>query len=760
MKQVKLSKTGLRQRSVLIALLVAYSGVASPLAAEQLYIEEIVVTARKKVENLQEVPSAVNVLSGLRVERERITSTEDLIVKIPTFNLNAASHTQATPGLRGATSNNTSPGGDQSVGLFVDEVYYGGSADWHPDLFDVERIEVLRGPQGTLFGRNVVGGALNVVTRNPSDELEAKIKIGVGNFDLFEFAGFISGPLGNNWSGQIAISSRDRGGLTRNTYVDSAEAGTKSRTDTLDRQSLRAKLMYEGEAIDWIGTLGLSRDRSEGPGKDFVGPPTPAAGLPLETQMRNSFPDNDPDTVASAAVNQNDSFYRTLSSRFTWDSPLGEVVALTAYREIDVEESGLDILGVPLPDIVEVGNNEEFEQFSQEVRISSTIGERIEYTAGVYYFNQDAFNAQPFYLGFIDGTFFGFLQGLLTPHPVPPGGVLTTASTQNMAIETESVAAFVSASFSITDALTATVGVRYTDEEKDGWASVSQTDPNLPGNFIFPFYDRIGLEGSWESTTPKFIVDWKATEDVMLYASYSEGFKSGAFDHDSDPQNTAVPLDPEEVESTEIGAKTTWFDNRLQFNISAFFADYTGAQNGFFDPQLGRGVLINVGELEVDGIEIDVTAVLGSRLTVGGSLAFTESEVAEDAVEFPGNKAALTPDRAGNIWFSYDFPVGANGELTLSADYTFKSEFFTEISNAPNFETEVDGLVNARIEYRPSERFVVSLWGKNLSDERYILYGNDLAGFAYPPGYPGSALANMPRWNERRTAGLSLTIDL
>ena len=738
--------------SAILSIGVAFP--ACPLyAQDSLQLEEVVVVARKREENLQDVPAAVSVMAESQIERQRIFGTQDLALRIPTFNINAATTTQVTPGLRGATSNNTSPGGDQSVGLFVDEVYYGGSADWNPDLFDVVRIEVLRGPQGTLFGRNVVGGALNVITRTPDEEFYGKVEIGVGSENLVEMGGLISGPIGGNWYGQLAANVKSRDGLSKNTYVDPAgNAGNENETDTIDRQNLRAKLRWASDNLEWIGTVGFSRDKSHGPARDFVGPALPESVLPLETQIRNGFPDNDPDTTASSEINHNDAEYQSYVSRFTWNSDVGELVAITAYRDVKNDESGADIFGAPIDNHVEVPNYEEVEQFSQEIRFSGMFGEKFEYTTGVYYMKQEALNEQPFYLTLVGGTFLGSILGL------PDQALHRTASQQNMQVDTTSWAAFVHGTYDLTDSLRLSVGVRHTQDEKEGWASVSEYG-GLPDNFIFPTYPRVALDEDWSKTTPKISIDWAASEDVMLYALYSEGFKSGAFDHGASGEDTRIALDIEEAESLEIGGKAEFFNNRAQVNVAAYRVDYTGAQNGFFDPEQSRAVLVNLGDLEVTGVELDLTALVSEGLTIGASLAWTDSEVAEDAPEFPGNKAALTPDFGGNIWFTYDIDLGDHGTLSFAADATYKDDYFLEISNAENFRTEIDGLFNASIEYRPTDSMNIRLWGKNLSDERYMIYSNDLSVFGYPRGYPGSAEARMPSWNEARTFGISFTMD-
>lgn len=727
---------------------------------QSLVIEEILVTARKKVENLQDVPISINVLTGDQIVAQRIASTEDLIARIPTFNINSNSPTSVTPALRGATSLNTTPGGDQSVGLFVDEIYYGGSSDWNPDLFDVERIEVLRGPQGTLFGRNVVGGALNVVTRDPGDQFEGRVLFGGGTYGFTEMAGYVSWPISDRWSAHLAASDKSRDGLLTSTYSGRlGNTGDRANTDALDKSSMRAKLRYEGESIEWILGASYTKDNSSGPTRDYIGPALPETILSAADAALYGFPDDDPDTTASPVEAQRNAEFVTLNSKVTWDTAFGEIISLTGYRDVESDETPVDVIGVPVFEQLDSNSIDSVRQFTQELRINSSFGDNFDYTAGVYYLDQDASEAGCVCFTFHDGTFFGFIQNLISGltggalPPVPAGGSLFVDSNQSMDLNTTSIAAYFQGTYRFSDAFAATLGVRWTEDEKTGFSTVTGTP-----NFIFGSYVDAPLDGSWSSTTPKFILDWRATENVMLYASYAEGFKSGSFQYGDDAQLATAPFEPEEVQSIEVGAKTQLLNDRLQLNLSYYDATYDGAQNAFFDPVAGRVVIVNVGELEVKGLEVDLVALLTEGLSVGLNYANTDSEVIDDP-DFEGNQAALTPDNAMALWATYDIDLNNGGGLTFGLDYQYKDDFFTEISNEEPFATQIDGLLNARIAYRPNDRVTVSVWGKNLTNELYKLYSNDLGGFFFPAGDPRSAQVVMPRWSERRTAGISVTID-
>ena len=262
---------------------------------------------------------------------QRIASTEDLIARIPTFNVNSNSPTSITPALRGASSLNTTPGGDQSVGLFVDEIYYGGSSDWHPDLFDVERIEVLRGPQGTLFGRNVVGGALNVVTRDPGDEFEGRTLFGVGTDGYTEIAGYVSWPINDRWAAHLAASDKSRDGLLTSTYSGRlGNTGDRDKTDDLDKSSFRAKLRYakRNQPSGSLAPRTQKTTRRVRPGTTLA-LTLPETILSAADAALYGFPDDDPDTTASPVEAERSAEFLTLSSKITWDTDFGEIISLT-----------------------------------------------------------------------------------------------------------------------------------------------------------------------------------------------------------------------------------------------------------------------------------------------------------------------------------------------------------------------------------------------------------------------------------------------
>lgn len=726
---------------------------SSQAGADKLGLEEIVVTATRRTESAQDVALAISALNAEDIAVNKINSVGDLIGRIPSFAINSFSKQRLIPALRAASANNPTPGGDQSVALFIDDVYYGGSADWQPDLFDVERIEVLRGPQGTLFGRNVVGGALNIITSAPTAEKTAKVAVSVGTDDLLDFDALISGALSERVHAQLVVSSRTDDGRTRNVFLGED-------VDSTDRKAARLKLrIMPSDALIWDLSLSYNRDHSGGAARDFVAgrsgfQPFNTAGweqylTPQEFAAMTSFrPDRDEDTSHSCCRgNTVRSNSMTAINRLQYDATWGSLISITGYRDREEVLDPTDVLGVPAPILV-AGYPTDFSQLSQEVRFVSPSERRLRYVAGLYYLDINQFENEAFSYYLLPNTFFGFLQSVVFGLPLG-----RFQPERIMDINTESYAAYVQGDFDITSSLTLTVGARYTRDEKSGYSQV--LDRTGRTNFIFPNYPRTVLQGEWSETTPRIALSYKIRPDVMVYTSYSEGFKSGAFNFASTSALSALPFDPEFVESFEAGIKSQFWNDRAQLNATYFHARYDGAQNAFVTPQ-GVPVVVNVDDTKVDGVEMDLEARLFAPLSVFVNYAYTKGEIAGG--EFDGNDPAMTPENAFTLGTVMTIPV-AHGEWSLRADYQYKSEYFLEVSNEPAFATGNKGLVNANLTYSNTDRdWRVTLWGKNITNERFVTYGQDLVGFLYPGSpNPQNLPATMPRYNSPASFGLTVT---
>ena len=366
------------QRSVARVLLL---GLALPVGSPALaQLDEIVVTAERREQSLQDVPVAVTAFTADRVESLRLEDFEDLSIQIPGFSVNSFSKTRINPALRGGSSSLASAGAEQAVGLFIDDVYFGGPGDFELELFDVERIEVLRGPQGTLFGRNTTGGLINVVTRDPGDELEGKVQATVGNYDLNQLGAYLSAPLNDRVSASIAISSRDREGTSINTV-------TGNDVDDINRSAVRGKLLWRPND-DWSVKLGLTHTRASETGiaRDAV---SAQSTVDLDVLVDQNFVlDNNPRRVQMFQ-----------DGRFSSDQWVGSLhversfsnvslQSITTARSFDADTTPISLTGVPVP-LFALGDSREVDSFTQEFRLVSNNSERFSWQTGFFFFTSD-----------------------------------------------------------------------------------------------------------------------------------------------------------------------------------------------------------------------------------------------------------------------------------------------------------------------------------------------------------------------------------
>ena len=672
----------------------------------QVQIEEIIVTAEKREQSLQDVPVAVTAFSETYINEARIDGTTDLVGHIPNFHLAPFTRVQALPTLRGAQSGEDGPGLDQPVAMFVDDVYKGRVTDWDLALFDVERIEVLRGPQGTLFGRNVVGGLINVVTKKPTEETRIVLEAGSGRFDLIDVKGVISGPLleDSGIYGSIAFSSKTRDGFTFN-------QATGKHVDSVDKQSGKAQLRFvPNDEFEVLLQADLMRDTGFGQHRDYVGP------APTSAEFGGFMPDDDPDTTNQPNDGGVDRTSWGTSMVVDWDMGFAQIKSISAYYEDEATLPATDVFGSPLPDLLVETQEFDLEQFTQEIRISgdNAIQGRLNWVVGMYYLYIDHTRDRNFVTDFAEGT----IIGDLFPGAAEPDFLETTLNN-----ETDSISGFFQGTFSILDNLRLTVGGRYTHDKKDGVVSHAGT------SFIFttgaPF--SLPVSESWSKYTSRVTLDFDLTEDIMVYATYSEGFKSGGFIQFGLPTAEAhtVPLNPESAKNYEIGVRSSWFKNRVTANITAYMVDYTDLQ---VSQLVGTTFLqTNAGKAEAEGVDVELNAAITEGLTAWINYNYFDGEYTSDEL-FPGNEM-VSPPHAFSTGMAYRQQLGDKGALRMRLDVQHKDEYFQDPANEPGIVNGLDSIVNASITWELKSNWAFTLWGKNLTDERAYNYLNDSTPF-------------------------------
>jgi len=740
----------------LSAILVGLSLSVSAAAAEEpeQLLDEIVVTAQKRAENVQDVPIAISTFDGQTLEAARVYEFKDLVGRVPSLSVNTYSRGISFPALRGASVSQPSITGGQSVGLVVDDVVYTTSADWDLSLYEIEQMETLRGPQGTLFGRNVVGGVINVTTRRPADELGGQVRLTVGNYDRYEARGYVDIPAGDSWRTNLSFFRQENSGTTYNRT-------TGNDVDATDKYGLRGIAEFEGENLNGLFTAEYQRDTSGGVGRDYLGP---------ASELDPGFmPDTDPRVVDQEIDGDYDMTSWMASAKFAYTTSFADLVSISAFRKRE-QNFSTDMLGTPVS-AFNTAVDVDLDQFTQEFRLVSNGDGPLTWAVGAFYMNLDLVEDTYDFYRLGPGTYLGELQsclrlgtdsspvcGLLDLPPGIPGDpAFVEDPTYNAFVDsrTKSYAGYAQLTYALTDKLNLTGGLRYTYEEISG---VLSEDGPVPFRVPEGPYS-VNVSDSFDAFTPKVSLDYKITPDHMIYATVAKGFKAGAFVHNEAADLTSIPVDPETAWNYEVGVKTVWSD-RVRLNAAAFVVDYTD-QQVFYVAEDGAVVVDNAGEVNVNGVEVDLEAAITDNFFVWLMYSYLDGEV-KNLPDIPdGNEPAQLPPNAASFGGSLSVPLAA-GSLAFRAEVLYKSDYYLEVTNEPQFLTGWDNLVDASISYlSDSERFGVSVWGKNLTDETVQVYGQDLAQFFYLsiPQLLEGTYVNAPRYNEPRTYGVSLTFS-
>ena len=729
-------------KPLLLASAVAATLVA-PMVQAQLVLEEVIVTAQKRAESLQDVPISVQAMDGQRMQDAGIQKIEDLANYVPNFNM-----TESAVGnqvfMRGVGSG-VNQGFDQSVGMFIDGIYAGRSQQFRTPFLDVAMVEVLRGPQGTLFGKNTIAGAINITTARPSDTFEAEIRA-LYEFEYgdTEYEGFVTGPITDNLSGRFAARYGEKDGYLDNKALNEDEANREedafrgsilwTPTDTLEfiLKGETGSFDVEGRQTQVSNLDGLFQVPAFGISQ-------PLAGL---TDPREDGKVDDDKFADSHSREQTDTDSDNIVLTVNWD--LGEflVTSITGYSGYEFQElSDVDFTDLRF---IQQDIDQDFDQYSQELRLTSPLGERFEYIVGFYYQDQDLENK-----GRID---FDLAEAGITTLPS------TDLSTyREFEQDAETWALFGQGTWHITDSWHLTVGLRWNNEDKDATqrlvvADFGETTPTSnPFNVVLANavagtvpheYDE---NRSVSDTAPTVTLTWDYSDDTMLYARYAKGFKSGGF---NEAETTGVldrfRFDDEEADAFEIGSKMILLDGAATLNTAVFYTEYTDRQVSSFEGV--TFVVGNAAESTSQGVEMDGRWLVTEHLTIGASLAYLDSEFddfknascqALDTTpgqpctqDLSGEDTQFAPEWSGNLSVQYRRPLTDGLEFIGQADANYTDDYFYAQDLDPEEQTDSYTEYNARLAIaETSGKWEVALVGKNLSDETTNIHGNDIPSF-------------------------------
>jgi iron complex outermembrane receptor protein len=696
---------------------------------------EIVVTARRVEENLQRVPASVSAFNERALERIQAIDPTGLQGAVPNLNIvqGRGSSNATNIFIRGIGQPDALQTFDPAVGLYVDDVYYSRIRGTQLDLLDVERMEVLRGPQGTLYGKNTIGGALKVVTRRPGSTLRGNISAAVGNYDQREIKASVSGPLSPGFSAGLSVLRSKRDGFVRDRVLD-------RRYNDKDTTAGRATLaITPSDRLRVDLTADISRDDTAMTVGQPINSLTYLFGGTALALPTNPNPDDYDFTARTSATLPNSSKMTHWGTHATVAYDLSDALTLrsiTAYRDLEYRDY-IDIDATQLENggdvLVDVDQN----QRSQEFQLTWS-GERVQGVAGFYYLKENVGSHQEAYGDELIGPAFG--------NP-------TFLRTIDDDLATTSVAGYLNGSLSLTDALRLSAGIRYTREEKEYFRTTTASS-NITGPFAPLFNNTVvfNRKGKWNDVSPMVSLDYQFSRAAMVYARYAKGFKSGGFNGRANSAAEAVAYEPETVHSYEGGFKST-LAGMLRLNGAVFWNDYRDFQARVSSTDASQGVTLptltvfNAGKLRIRGAELEAALTPVAGLLLDTQIGYLDADYKEFAdVRFTatgGSRAfqtpAFSPKWTMRFGSQYSADLGSSGSVTFGGQLRYRSRTALSVDNTfTNSQTEIAGLfqpsywlTDARIVWEnAAKRLAVGLYGQNLGDQRYKTEGQDFSSIA------------------------------
>ncbi len=740
------------KKKIVQAMLVAPVFCSGVALAQQL--EEVLVTAEKRSENIQDVPLSVAAIGGNDIKVGKVTDLNDVAMKVPGMAFNEFNVGEPNVYIRGIGNSSDSAASDQAVGVFLDEVYIGRTGGVGFDLFDLERIEILRGPQGTLYGKNTIGGAINIVTSRPSQEDEVRLSVSAGNYDLTNVQGLVSGGITDTISGKLVAQFKQRDGYGKNVisedqvttlgdlsnsrYIGKSigASGNGDRLDDANKRAVRGQLLFDlSDTMNLLVGGDYSRDKSNGTCRHLQNLDDAVQGLGAfwELGMSDKYKSDDRNCSTQFNVDQKRDI-SGLMARFEWDLGWSDFLSISAWRESDYnfvdDLTGIPLLdltapsppGVPLPpgswtppENVIDGVDENASQYSQEFRLTGS-NDSLDWVTGVFYMEEDVDRKEEFYTQYNTLLQDGFgLAGI--------GDVLFTQKNT-----TTSMAAYAQVDWHLTKQWTLTYGGRYSyDKKKITQDAIDLLDSGVPTGvplILPPFPAPVKANDSWSDYTNKVTVRYQPNDDLMFYATFSQGYKSGAFPAQANqPSVAATPVDPETVDNYELGMKSTWWDNRIEFNVTLYDMDYSDLQ--VFDLNNRLLLVLSSAQAQSEGVDVDFNILLIDNLTLSTSYNYSDATYSDftdsGGAVLDGNDLEYAPNAAFTIDLDYRYDIGSAGALDFNVSYNWKDDYFTSPSNAEKTKQDDIGLLNASIGWTSvDDSWLVSVWGKNLDDEQQL----------------------------------------
>lgn len=673
-------------------------------------LEEIVITAQRRDERGQDVPIAVTGFGPNAIERYGLERLRDLSRLTPGLLVSSFSQSSPTIAIRGASNTFTQIGVNKPVAVVIDDVFIPRNSAADFELFGLNSIQILRGPQGTLFGRNVTGGAIVLDTGRPEYATNAaRLRLTSGNYSAHAVEGLGDIAFGDRVAVRVAAALREHDGYGRDRL-------TGREQDDQDSVNARAQVrMKLASTLELLLGADYGDDQNGG-----------------RTLSSISAGDDGNRRTSELGVPQN--FERTQrggSARLKWQVGGGEVTSITALRESETAEvysnvgANFSFLGGTQSQLV-TNDADDVQAFTQEIRYASALTDFGSFVAGVYYLDEEASRL------------------LQTQAFAARTGAVVTNQATDQAVDSRSLAGFVDGTINLPAELRLTLGVRYTDDRKT--ASLVRSDRlNAANSFA-----ASDLDSSWDEWTPRAVLSWTPAEQLHAYVSYSQGYTAGGFNTDA----TTVaalrrPFDPETVTNYELGVKTDWWQDRLRVNASAFHLKYEDKQELFFDNVTRILNIYNAASATSEGFELETRLQAAKWLTLNASYGLLDTHYDEFVIPggavYTGNPLSSSPHDKVSVSANVTVPVGNWGEITGMAMYSSTSWYFTGASADPGLRVPAYDLVNLSVGLAAIDRqWSVTAFVRNLTDKEYLLT-------------PSTQTVRAEYLGEPRTMGVSVT---
>ena len=696
-------------RNVVVAVLACAAGLPAAARAEsgRAELEEIIVTAQRRESDLQSIPAAVSAIGADALDAAGIVRVDNLANSVPNLFIDTSAGLRSTVvSVRGISSNPNNPGVDPAVGVFVDGVYQGRPTTLNSSLYDLERVEFLRGPQGALYGKNTIAGAINFITRLPTAEPAGEVRLGVGNFNQQLGYAALSGPLGSErLAARVSGSYQKHDGYMKN-------LATGSEVDDADALAGRLVVTFAAtEQLNFTLRADTARDRTVSAASEVY-----LNGVFDGTPLADADPDDR--RIANDRDPKSDRDQSDVSLQVDWDTALGRITSLTAFGHFEwqnMNDNDFSVLNM-----LSSGIEEDYDQFSQELRLVSRQMGGFDYVAGLYFEDQK-----------LDTTSTAIVGPDLGVYPDEVEGIIYGK------VESTSWAAYAQGNYRFSDAWSTTFGLRYSSDDKD----VTHSTVGDPFELLLPTYPQSKLSRSDSETSPSLSVNWTPTANVLAYLSYARGFKAGGFNVFSISPTDDARYDPEKVDSYELGVKSTLLDGTARLNVALFSLDYK-------DLQVNQLVLVggvpryqtsNAASAESQGAEVEFEWQATEGLLLSASYGYTDAsfDSFENATvngdDYSGNVLPYAAKNSLHAAASYAAPLGDNLTLQARVEGNWRDHVYFDPSNDPLATQDDYTTLDARVELSAKAGWSVAVWGRNLADETYAM--SRIVGVIVPGQY-------------------------